>query len=137
MIHKPALSQSDVETILAQALTSARAHSWNVTICICDDGGHPLGLLRMDGASPFSAAMAPQKARTAAICRRDSKHYEATAQARPGFLSAPLQGMVEGGVAILAKGQCLGAVGVSGAASAEDAQVAREAIDAWLAGLPE
>ena len=64
--------------------------------------------------------------------RRESKVYEDMInQGRMSFLSAPvLQGMLEGGVPILVQGQCVGAVGVSGVKSSEDAQIARAGIAA-------
>jgi len=47
---------------------------------------------------------------------------------RTAFLSAPLQGMLEGGVPVMIDGHCVGAVGVSGVQSAQDAQVAKAAV---------
>jgi len=63
---------------------------------------------------------------------RESKIYEEMINGgRMSFLSAPgLEGMLEGGVPIMKDGQCLGAVGVSGVKSSEDAQVARAGIAA-------
>ncbi len=132
MKTKPLLTLEDVRTIAAAAESEARANAWAVTIAITDDGGHLLWLQRLDGAAPISAEIAPAKARTAALGRRDSKVYEDMInQGRTSFLSAPaLQGMLEGGVPILVEGQCLGAVGVSGVKSNEDAQVARAGIAA-------
>jgi uncharacterized protein GlcG (DUF336 family) len=49
---------------------------------------------------------------------------------RTSFLSAPMEGLLEGGVPIVADGQVIGAVGVSGVKSAEDAQIARAGIAA-------
>ncbi|MBS0401486.1 MAG: heme-binding protein, partial [Proteobacteria bacterium] len=97
-----------------------------------DDGGHLLWLQRLDGAPAISSHIAPAKAHTAALGRRDSKGYEDVINGgRTAFLSAPvLQGMLEGGVAIMKAGQCLGAVGVSGVKSTEDAQIARAGIAA-------
>jgi glc operon protein GlcG len=107
-----------------------------VTIAIVDDGGHLLWLQRLDGAAPISAEIAPGKARTAALGRRESRVYEEMInQGRTSFLSAPgLRGMLEGGVPVLVEGHCVGAVGVSGVKSAEDAQVARAGIAALGAG---
>ena len=70
----------------------------------------------------------------AALGRRESKGYEDVInQGRTAFLSAPtLEGMLEGGVPVLVDGQCIGAVGVSGVKSNEDAQIARAAIAALL-----
>ncbi|MDP1007825.1 GlcG/HbpS family heme-binding protein, partial [Klebsiella pneumoniae] len=80
-----------------------------------------------DGAAPISAQIAPAKAQTAALGRRESKAYEDMInQGRVSFLSAPgLQGLLEGGVPILVDGQCVGAVGVSGVKSSEDVEIAR------------
>ena len=132
MQTKSVLTLSDVRTMAQAAEAEALAQKWAVTIAIVDDGGHLLWLQRLDGAAPISAHIAPAKARTAALGRRDSKVYEDVInQGRYSFLSAPmLEGMLEGGVPVLVDGQCVGAVGVSGVKSSEDAQVARAGIAA-------
>jgi uncharacterized protein GlcG (DUF336 family) len=102
-----------------------------VAIAIVDDGGHLLNFTRLDGAPPISAYIAPEKARAAALGRRETKIYEDMInQGRSAFLSAPLQGMLEGGVPIYVDGQVVGAVGVSGVKSGEDAQIARAGVAA-------
>jgi glc operon protein GlcG len=132
MKTKPTLTLDDTRRIAAAAEAEALANGWAVSIAIVDDGGHLLWLQRLDGAAPISAQIAPAKAQTAAVGRRESKVYEDMInQGPPSFLSAPvLQGMLEGGVPILVDGQCLGAVGVSGVKSNEDAQIARAGIAA-------
>ena len=132
MMTKPMLDADDVARILAAAESEARAHQWAVTIAICDDGGHLLALRRLDGVAPISAYIAPEKARCAALGRRDSGVYEKMINdGRVSFLSAPvLSGMLEGGVPIVVQGQVVGAVGVSGVKSSEDAQIARAGIAA-------
>lgn len=132
MIQRPALTADDVQRIGDAALAEAQKNNWNVSIAICDEGGHPLWLKRMDGAAAISAYIAPQKARTAALGRRESKVYEDVInQGRTSFLSAPeLQGMLEGGVPIMVDGHCIGAVGVSNVKSSEDAQIAKAGIAA-------
>lgn len=132
MQTKPVLSLEDVKRIAAAAEAEALAHQWPVTIAIVDDGGHLLWLQRLDGAAPVSAHIAPAKAHTAALGRRESRVYEEVInQGRTSFLSAPaIAGMLEGGVPILLQGQCVGAVGVSGVKSNEDAQVAKAGIAA-------
>ncbi len=116
----------------AAAEAEALRNKWAVTIAIVDDGGHLLWLQRLDGAAPISSEIAPAKARTAALGRRESKVYEDMINAgRTAFLSAPtLHGMLEGAVPVMVQGQCVGAVGVSGVKSAEDAQIARAGIAA-------
>ena len=103
-----------------------------MSIAIADAGGHLLWLQRLDGAPPLSAQIAPAKAHTAAMGRRESRIYEEVINGgRVSFLSAPgVQGMLEGGVPILKDGECIGAVGVSGVKSTEDAQIARAGIAA-------
>jgi glc operon protein GlcG len=129
---KPLLDLDAVKRIAAAAEGEAQRHGWAVSIAIVDDGGHLLWLQRLDGAAPISSHIAPAKARTAAVGRRESKVYEEMInQGRMSFLSAPgLHGMLEGGVPIVVAGQCVGAVGVSGVKSGEDAQIARAGIAA-------
>ena len=132
MKSKTTLEFSDVKAIAAAAEAEALRNNWAVTIAIVDDGGHLLSLQRLDGAAAISSHIAPAKANTAAMGRRDSKVYEDMINGgRVSFLSAPhMQGLLEGGVAIMKDGQCLGAVGVSGVKSTEDAQIARAGIAA-------
>lgn len=132
MKNKPVLELADLKVIAQAAETEAIRNNWAVSIAIVDDGGHLLWLQRLDGAAPVSAHIAPAKARTAAIGRRESKSYEDMINGgRASFLSAPdLEAMLEGGVPIVKDKQCLGAVGVSGVKSTEDAQIARAGIAA-------
>ena len=132
MKTKSTLEYADVVAISAAAEVEALKNNWAVTIAIVDDGGHVLSLRRLDGAAPISAHIAPAKAHTAAVGRRESKVYEDMINGgRMSFLSAPdLKGLLEGGVPIMKDGVCLGAVGVSGVKSAEDAQIARAGIAA-------
>ncbi len=130
---KPFLGVDDARRMAAAAEAEARRNHWAVSIAVVDDGGHLMWLQRLDGAAPISAQIAPAKARTAALGRRESRVYEEMINGpRAAFLSAPgLQGMLEGGVPVMAQGHCIGAVGVSGVKPSEDAQVAR----AGIAGL--
>ena len=132
MQSKPVLTLADAKTIAAACEAEATANNWAVVIAIVYDGGHPLWLQRMDGVAPVSSYIAPAKANTAAMGRRESKIYEDLINnGRTSFLSAPhLEGMLEGGVPIVVDGQYVGAVGVSGVKSAEDAQIAKAGIAA-------
>lgn len=113
-------------------LPKRKKTNWAVTIAVVDVGGNLLWLKRLDGAAPISAHIGPAKARTAALGQRESKVYEDVINnGRMSFLSAPiLEGMLEGGVPIMVDGQCIGAVGVSGVKSTEDAQIAKAGIAA-------
>jgi uncharacterized protein GlcG (DUF336 family) len=129
--HKPTLGLDDVKKVAAAAEAEAVANQWAVTIAIVDDGGHLWWLQRLDGAAPISAQIAPGKARTAALGRRESKVYEDIInQGRTAFLSAPLDCTLEGGLPIMVEGHCVGAIGVSGVKSPEDAQIGRAGIAA-------
>ncbi|MDO9075177.1 MAG: heme-binding protein [Rubrivivax sp.] len=136
MKSKPTLTIEDTRAIAAAAEAEAIKNGWAVTLAIVDDGGHLLWLQRLDGAAPISAEIAPAKARTAALGRRESKVYEDMINGgRVSFLSAPvLHGMLEGGVPIVVEGQVIGAVGVSGVKSTEDAQIARAGIAVLITG---
>jgi len=129
---KTVLCQHDVARILAAARAIAQDRGWAVTIAVVDDGGHPLALERMDDCAPIGAYIAVEKARTAALGRRDSKQYEDMINGgRTAFLSAPvLAGTLTGGIPLLVDGQVVGAVGVSGVKPDEDALVARTGVDA-------
>ena len=126
------LESADIKAMAAAGEAEALRNQWAVSIAIVDAGGHLLHLQRLDGAAPLSAHIAPAKAHTAALGRRETKVYEDMINGgRSSFLSAPaLQGMLEGGVPVIKDGQCIGAVGVSGVKSNEDAQVAKAAIAA-------
>jgi len=134
MQTKSVLTLADVKKIAAAAEAEALANNWPVTIAITDDGGHLLWLQRLDGVAPISSHIAPAKAKTAALGRRESKIYEDVINnGRTSFLSAPfIEGMLEGGVPIIVDGQVIGAVGVSGVKSEQDAQIAKAGIAALV-----
>ncbi len=132
MKNKPTLELSDLQRMAAAAQAEAMKNQWAVSFAIVDDGGHLLWFQRLDGASPSTSYMAPAKANTAALGRRESRIYEEMINGgRYAFLSAPnQQGLLEGGVPIIKDGQVIGAVGVSGVKSQDDAKIARAAIAA-------
>jgi glc operon protein GlcG len=126
MLTKHVLGVAEVTQILAAARAEAEKNQWAVTIAVADDGGHLLGLLRLDGCAPVGAYISVEKARTAALGRRESKVYEDMINGgRTAFLSAPLSGSLEGGVPVIVDGQVIGTVGVSGVKADQDAQVAK------------
>jgi glc operon protein GlcG len=132
MKTQSSLELSDIQAIAAAAQAEAQKNNWAVSIAIVDAGGHLFHFQRLDGAPPISAHIAPAKAKTAALGRRESKIYEDIINGgRVSFLTAPeVEGLLEGGVPIMKDGFCLGAVGVSGVKSNEDAQIAKAGIAA-------
>jgi glc operon protein GlcG len=132
MQTKFVLSADDVKKIAQAAEAEALANNWAVTIAIVDDGGHLLWLQRLDGCAAISSHIAPSKAKTAALGRRETKVYEDIINnGRTASLTAPyIDGLLEGGVPVVYEGQVIGAVGVSGVKSEQDAQVAKAGIAA-------
>lgn len=128
---RPYLRLADAKAILAAAEAYAMARQWAVTIVVADEGGNALASLRLDGCAALGGQIAAEKARVAALSRRESAVYENMInQGRTAFLSAPVNGLLEGGVPILRDGHCIGAVGVSGVKSDQDAETAKAGIAA-------
>ncbi|ABO59680.1 heme-binding protein (plasmid) [Burkholderia vietnamiensis] len=123
---KSVLTVEETTRVIEAARTEAEMNMWAVAISVVDDGGHPLALIRLDNCAPIGGYIATEKARTAALGRRESKQYEDMINnGRTAFLNAPLSGTLEGGVPIFIDGQVVGAIGVSGVKADQDAQVAK------------
>ncbi len=132
------LTEEGAMTILSAALEKARGLGLPASIAVVDDGGHLLSFARTDGAELYTVPIAIAKGRSAAFTRfatgkkspsgneRDDHHALAiTLAAGPGsFVSIP------GGLPICVNNQCVGGIGVSGAAQ-KDLDIAREGISAF------
>ncbi|NUF17392.1 GlcG/HbpS family heme-binding protein [Acinetobacter lactucae] len=134
MKSKYYLTQADAEFLMEEAQKYAIKHNFKVSIAIVDETSSLLLMKRLDGASPLSSHLCLEKAKCSSISGRPSKFYEELLQSgRLGFLSMPsAQGMLEGGKPILYDDQILGAIGVSGVQSFEDAEIAQHAINTFL-----
>lgn len=133
MKTKPCLTLDDCRKMMAACAAEARRNNWEVVIAILDDGGHPLMLERMDGATPANAEIALQKGRSAAISRRSTNAWEQRIKdGRMSILKMPVL-PVQGGIPLFHQGVCVGGIGVSGVASHEDEQIAQAGADV-LAG---
>ena len=131
MNTKPVLTLDDVNAILDAAQQEAQANGWAVTVAVADDGGHLLGLRRLDGAPPFSADVATEKARNAAIGRKETQVFEDMINnGRTAFVTAPMQALLAGGVPVLVDGQVAGSVGISGVKPDQDVQIAKAGVAA-------
>jgi uncharacterized protein GlcG (DUF336 family) len=118
---------------MAAAEEEATKNNWNVAIAIVDSGGHLVMLHRLEGTQIASIRIAEGKARTALEFRRPSKALEdGIAAGGAGLRILGVEGVtpLEGGVPIQAGGRIIGAVGVSGVLSSQDAQVARAGAEA-------
>jgi glc operon protein GlcG len=131
MLPRKMLTLQDAQGIAAAAEAEAVKNGWKVGIAVTDDGGHLLHFQRLDGAPLTTIAIAQGKAKASAFGRRPSKAFEdVVANGRNAFLSVPDLVLLEGGEPIIVDGVCIGAVGVSGVTSAQDAQIARAGIAA-------
>jgi glc operon protein GlcG len=114
---------AEAKKIATAALAPAIDNGWTMVIAIVDPGGHLVYLEKLDQTQVGSVVIAEQKARSAAIFKRPTKMFqERLARGGDGLLVLRLAGAipVEGGLPIVAGGELIGALGVSGGSSAED-----------------
>lgn len=111
--------------IMAAAEAEARKNNWTVAIAVVDEAGNLITFERLDDTQVGSIDIAIAKARTAARLKRPTKALEdAIAGGRTAMLAAEGLMPLEGGVPVTLDGRIIGAVGVSGVTSQQDAQVA-------------
>jgi glc operon protein GlcG len=128
MRKKWVLGVEDAAAIVAGSLAEARKNGWRVSVAVVDDGGHPVHLVRDDGAGYQTASVALRKAQTAAMNRAPTGAAEDRVKERPALLSFADRLPIRGGVPIMQDGECVGAVGVSGVQSHEDEAAAEAGI---------
>jgi len=125
-----AVTLDQAKKIAVAAAAEAKKNNWNVVIAIVDTHGFLKYYEMMDDTQTASATVAIEKARTAAMFRRPTKMFEdAIAGGRNAILGMSSLLPVEGGLPIVANGKVIGAVGVSGLTSPQDAQVAQAGLD--------
>ena len=124
-----ALTASVVKQILTTAEATAKQNNWSVSIAVVDGGGDLVGFLKLDGASVGTVQISQGKARTAARFGRPTKVFADRIQADT-LMMLSVEGLyaLQGGLPIIVGGRVIGAVGVSGATSAQDEQVAAAGI---------
>ena len=118
---------------MAAAEKEATENNWNVAIAIVDSGGHLVMMHRLDSVQIASIRIAEGKARSALEFRRPTKALEdAVAGGGAGLRLLAVEGItpLEGGVLIQSGGRIIGAIGVSGVTSQQDAQIARAGAEA-------
>lgn len=117
--------------IAAGAVAEANKNNWKVAIAIVDTHGFLKYYEMMDDTQTASATVAIDKARTSAMFRRPTKMFEdGIAGGRHALLGMKGALPIEGGLPIAVNGKCIGAIGVSGLTSPQDAQVAQAGLDA-------
>jgi len=126
------ISLENARKVAAPALAEAVKNNWTVAVAIVDPGGNLVYYEKMDNTQLGSASVAIDKARTAALYKRPSKAFQdALAAGGDAVRILRLQGVVpiEGGIPLVMDGKIVGAIGVSGATSAQDAQCAKAGAD--------
>lgn len=127
------ISLENAKKAAAPALAEADKNHWNMAVAIVDPSGNLVYYEKMDNTQLGSANVAIDKARSAALFKRPTKALQdALAAGGDGLRILRVQGAVpvEGGIPLVMDGKIVGAIGVSGAASAQDAQCAKAGADA-------
>ncbi len=120
------------KNIVAAAEAEAKRNGWNMSFAIVDVAGELVLFHKGDNTRPSNAEFAMRKARTAARYQRETRLLDSAVTAgRIAYLATDAL-PIEGGVEIRVDGQVIGAVGVSGGTSAQDAQVAKTGIAALV-----
>jgi glc operon protein GlcG len=125
--YGPPIELSTAKDVAAAAEAEAIRNGWAVVICIVDSTGHVVLLEKLDQTQYGSLELARAKAETALNFKRPTRVFESgIAEGGLGvrFLSAHNVCALEGGIPLLRDGRIIGAIGISGARSTEDAQVA-------------
>src|SRR5215467_14882278 len=127
------ISLENAKKAAAPALAEAEKNHWNMAVAIVDPSGNLVYYEKMDNTQLGSANVAIDKAKSAALFKRPTKALQdALAAGGDGLRILRIQGAVpvEGGIPLVMDGKIVGAIGVSGAASAQDAQCAKAGADA-------
>ena len=135
-VQKPVLTLAGARVVASAAETEARRLNTTGAIAVVDDGGNLLYLVRIDRTFPAGPAVATDKARTAATFRMPTRNLEdAVKNGRTSLVAVSEMTPLAGGIPIVIDGQVVGAVGVSGAASAQqDEELAKVAAAALKEG---
>jgi glc operon protein GlcG len=131
--YGPAITLDQAKRVMAGAELQAAENTWQVVITILDSGGNLVMFQKSDNAQLSAVTVSEGKARTALEFKRPSKDLDdAIARGGPGNRLLALKNItpIEGGMPIMLDGKIIGAIGVSGAVSAQDSQVAKAGIDA-------
>ncbi|MGB2622915.1 MAG: heme-binding protein [Candidatus Acidiferrum sp.] len=126
------VSLENARKVAAPALVEAEKNHWNMAVAIVDTSGNLVYYEKMDNTQLGSANFAIDKARSAALFKRPTKAFQdALAGGGDGLRILGVRGAVpvEGGIPLVMNGKIVGAIGVSGGASAQDAQCAKAGVD--------
>lgn len=127
-----AITLEQAKKAVAAAEAEALKNNWSVAIAVVDGTGHLIMMQRMDNSSYGSIGNATGKAKTAYEFRLPTKNFNERLNAGTATHLLMIEGalFIEGGIPIVIGGKIAGAIGVSGATTAQDAQVAKAGADA-------
>src|ERR1700683_4778575 len=132
--YGPSITLEGAKKAAMPALAEAAKNNWLMAVAIVDPAGSLVYYEKMDNTQLGGANVAIDKARSAALFKRPTKAFQdALAAGGEGLRVLGLQGAtpVEGGIPLVSDGKIVGAIGVSGATSAQDAQCAKASVDAF------
>lgn len=128
------ISLEQAKKVIAAAEVEAKKNNWPVAIAVVDGSGFLVAFQRLDNTQLGSVEVALEKAKTSALFRRPTKVFEemlVTGGAGLKVLKLPGALPIEGGLPIVKDGKIIGAIGVSGVKSTEDAQVATAGLEVF------
>src|SRR5258705_3328623 len=118
--EKKILTLAGAEKVVAAAVSEARRLKTTGAVAVVDDGGNLLALSRIDGTFAAAGRISTGKARTAALFKKPTRAFEEIiGKGRTAMVALEDFTPLEGGIPLTVDGQIIGAVGVSGAASAQ------------------
>ncbi|MEJ7607077.1 MAG: heme-binding protein [Bryobacteraceae bacterium] len=132
LASQKALTLEVAKQMAALGEAEAIKNKWTVVVALVDAGGHLIYLQKMDETQVGSSDLAPMKAKSAVFYKRPTKTFEENlVGGRQAILSLPNAIPVEGGLPVVVEGKVIGGIGVSGATSAQDGQVAQAILNGF------
>jgi uncharacterized protein GlcG (DUF336 family) len=131
--YGPPIGIENARKVMAAAEAEAAKNNWAVVIAIIDSGGHVVMMHRYDNVQLSSIDISQGKAKTALMFKRPTKVLDdAISSGGSGLRFLSLKDIVplEGGLPLVLDGKIVGAIGVSGVLSSQDAQIARAGVEA-------
>jgi uncharacterized protein GlcG (DUF336 family) len=120
-VQKKSLTLEGAKKVIAAAVAEAKSkNAPGGAIAVVDEGGNLVAVERLDNTFAAGANVSIGKARTAALFKRPTKFFEdVISKGRTAMTALSDFTPLQGGIPIIVDGQIIGAVGVSGAASAQ------------------
>jgi len=124
--YGPPISLERAQAAINAAVAEAKNRDWKMNVAVVDSGGNLVAFQRMDGSQLASIQIAQDKARVAAVFRRETRAFEDGIQLK-NFNYLITFGVISsrGGIPLVDQGKIIGAIGCSGGTGSQDEAVAR------------